>query len=180
MSLTLVDFFDLRYDHRNKSPVIFLKDVRKEKYLPVWIGELEASSIELAAIRRNAPRPLTHDLFVSVLHQLGAHIDRVVIDRLESKTYFATLILEHDGRTMEVDSRPSDAIALALRENVRIFVDEDLMYGIKFVELSEPGALEDDEDDDQEPEAEHPAGPEDEEEFLDFLKRISPSDFKNS
>jgi uncharacterized protein len=182
MPLALVDFFDLRYDHRHKSPVIFLKDANKDKYLPVWIGELEASSIELAAIRRAPPRPLTHDLFIDVLHQLGAHFERIVIDRLESKTYYATLFLEYDGRTLPIDCRPSDAIALALRENARIYVEEDLMYNIRFVELSDQAALEEEggeDSDDFSPETDEMAGPEDDSHFQDFLRRISPSDFKS-
>lgn len=182
MPLALVDFFDLRYDHQHKSPVIFLKDANKDKYLPVWIGELEASSIELAVIRRSPPRPLTHDLFVEVMHQLGAHFDRVEIDRLKDKTYYATIYIEYDGRTIPVDSRPSDAIALALRENVRIYVEEDLMYNIRFVELSEQAMADEEpseDDEEDEPGLEEP-GFEDEARFQDFLRGISPSDFKNS
>jgi bifunctional DNase/RNase len=169
MPLAEVDFFDLRYDHRHKSPVLFLKDAQREKYLPVWIGELEANSIELAVVQRTVPRPLSHDLLLSVMHDLGGRLQRVVIDRLESRTYYATLVLEHDGRLIHVDCRPSDAIALALRERVAIFVDDELMYSIKFVEISEG---EDSEDDDGEPV--------DYDSFQDFLKSISPSDFKDS
>jgi hypothetical protein len=182
MALALVDFYGLRYDHQHGSPVVFLKDAYNEKYLPVWIGELEASSIELAVIRRAAPRPLTHDLFVSVLHDLGARVEKLVIDRLENKTYFATLILDQDGRTLEIDCRPSDGIALALRENVRIYVDEDLMYHIRFVELSEQEAMEavqaDEPGEERDEEEERVRG--DDLSFRNFLKRISPSDFKNS
>jgi uncharacterized protein len=168
MPLAEVDFFDLRYDHRHKSPVLFLKDAQREKYLPVWIGELEANSIELAVVQRTVPRPLTHDLLLSVMHDLGGNLQRVVIDRLESRTYYATLVLEHDGRLLHVDCRPSDAIALALRERVAIFVDDELMYSIKFVEISEG----EDEGDDGEPV--------DYDSFKDFLEQISPSDFKDS
>jgi len=168
MPLAEVDFFDLRYDHRHKSPVLFLKDAQREKYLPVWIGELEANSIELAVVQRSVPRPLTHDLLLNVAHDLGGRLQRVVIDRLESRTYYATLVIEHDGRLIHVDCRPSDAIALALRERVAIFVDDELMYSIKFVEISEG---EEDSDDDE---------PMDYESFADFLKGISPSDFKDS
>jgi uncharacterized protein len=168
MALAEVDFFDLRYDHRHKSPVLFLKDAQREKYLPVWIGELEANSIELAVVKRSVPRPLTHDLLLSVTHELGGRLQRVVIDRLESRTYYATLVVEHDGRLLHIDCRPSDAIALALRESVAIFVDDELMYSIKFVEISEG------EDDDEE-------GGEamDYDTFQDFLKNIAPSDFKD-
>lgn len=168
MALAEVDFFDLRYDHRHKSPVLFLKDAHREKYLPVWIGELEANSIELAVVQRSVPRPLTHDLLLNIAHELGGRLSRVVIDRLESRTYYATLVLEHDGRLLHVDCRPSDAIALALREKVSIFVDDELMYSIKFVEIS------DSEDDD-----EHEAPQIDYGSFQDFLKSISPSDFKD-
>ena len=176
MSLTKVDFFDLRYDHRHKSPVLFLKDAEREKYLPVWIGELEASSIELAVIRKSAPRPLTHDLFASVLRELGVHLSKVVIDRLENGTYYATMHLVWEGGSVQVDCRPSDAIAMALRENTMIFVDDGLMYNIKFVELAEgeEGLETEDEEEDEEP-----AEPADEGNFQDFLKNISPSDFKD-
>lgn len=177
MALARVDFFDLRYDHRHKSPVIFLKDAENEKYLPVWIGELEASSIESAVIHKVPQRPLTHDLFVSVLSELGAKVERVVIDRLESRTYYATLFLEHGDGTMEVDCRPSDAVALALRSDASIFVAEELMYNIKFVELREGG-------EESAIEFESAPGPETQQEefasFQDFLKNITPTDFKEN
>jgi len=176
MALAKVDFFDLRYDHRHRSPVLFLKDAEKEKYLPVWIGELEASSIELAVIRKSAPRPLTHDLFTNVLHELGVHVEKVVIDRLESRTYYATIYLDSDGRMHTVDCRPSDAVAIALRENCEIYVDDELMYSIKFVELEDSDEQPD--IDDVAEEAPSRVVP-DEESFQDFLKRITPSDFKD-
>jgi uncharacterized protein len=186
MSLTKVDFFDLRYDHRHKSPVLFLKDTKKEKYLPVWIGELEASSIELAVIRKAAPRPLTHDLFASVLRTLGVQLRSVTIDRLENGTYYATMHLSWEGGEVQVDCRPSDAIALALRENTLIYVDEELMYNIKFVELQEGEELPDgeagDEDEDEDDAAEVSPflpGVTDQATFQDFLRRISPNDFKD-
>jgi bifunctional DNase/RNase len=174
MALAKVDFFDLRYDHRHRSPVLFLKDAEQEKYLPVWIGELEASSIELAVIRKSAPRPLTHDLFTNVLRELGVRVTKVVIDRLESRTYYATLHLQRDEEFHTVDCRPSDAVAIALRENAEIYVDDTLMYSIKFVELNEADIAESEEqlatDVPEEIEGS-------EESFQEFLKRISPSDF---
>lgn len=175
MALSLVDFFDLRYDHLNKSPVIFLKDTEHEKYLPVWIGELEANSIERAVISNAAPRPMTHDLIVNVLHELGCRVEKVVIDRLESRTYYATLVLHYNGREVNIDCRPSDAIAIALRENASIYVDEELMYNIKFVELRE-GNTEDDEDSGDDAPLDAPETVS----FQDFLKNIQPSDFKDS
>lgn len=174
MALAKVGFYDLRYDHRHRSPVLFLKDAERDKYLPVWIGELEASSIELAVIRKSAPRPLTHDLFATVLRELGIGVRKVVIDRLESRTYYATIYLDRDGDLHTVDCRPSDAVAIALRENCEIFVDDELMYNIKFVEL-EDSAVADDEDED----INLPEQAADEESFQQFLKRITPSDFKD-
>lgn len=185
MSLALVDFFGLRYDHQHQSPVIFLKDAHKEKYLPVWIGALEAGSIELAHTRRTPPRPFTHDLFAAVLRELGAHVRKLIIDRLEDTTYYATMYLEQDGRVLEIDCRPSDGIALALREGAPIYVDEDLMYNIRFVELSEQEALDEmetgePEGDDDEEDDTPPAVLQDDSAFQDFLRRITPSDFKNN
>lgn len=182
MGLSRVSFFDLRYDHQHRSPVLFLKDMDKEKYLPVWIGESEASSIELAAIsKRPPPRPLTHDLFSTVLRELNVHLDKVVIDRVESRTYFATMYLEHDGRILKIDCRPSDAIAMALRSNTRIYVDEELMFGIKFVELSEAELAEGiGEEEEGEPARRSSEFESDDAGFREFLKRISPSDFKEN
>jgi bifunctional DNase/RNase len=174
MALALVDYFDLRYDHRNKSPVLFLKDADRDKYLPVWIGELEANSIEFAVIGKPSPRPLTHDLLMTVLHSVGARISRVVIDRLESRTYYAHLFIDLQGREQEFDCRPSDAIALALREGARIFVDEHLMYSIKFVELNEADGSDGEEDSDE------PFEVADESSFQEFLRSIKPSDFKEN
>jgi bifunctional DNase/RNase len=179
MALARVDFFDLRFDYKHDSPVLFLKDAERDQFLPVWIGELEASSIELAATRRRAPRPLTHDLFSHLLHRTGVQLTRVVIDKLEARTYFATLHFEHDGEPLVIDCRPSDAVAIALRENVRMYVDDELMFNIKFVELSEAEG-----EDGELYDAEGEAFGEDEEAvnedvFQDFLRNISPSDFRD-
>ena len=173
MALAQVDYFDLRYDHQNKSPVLFLKDADRDKYLPVWIGELEANSIEFAVIGKSSPRPLTHDLLMNMLHSMSARVSRVVIDRLESRTYYARLFVDHGGREQDFDCRPSDAIALALREGARIFVDEHLMYSIKFVELNEADGGDEDEEGEEIFET-------DEMSFQEFLRNITPSDFKEN
>jgi bifunctional DNase/RNase len=181
MPLAKVDFFDLRYDHKNDSPVLFLKDAERDKFLPVWIGALEANSIELAVMHKRAPRPLTHDLFSHLLERTGVQLVRAVIDKLEARTYFATLHFEQDGEPVIIDCRPSDAIAIALRENVRIYVDDGLMYNIKFVELHEADAegedgmgLDVDDDGYREEEQERL----NEDVFQDFLRNISPGDFR--
>lgn len=176
MALHKVDFLGLRYDHRHRSPVLFLKDVEQEKYLPVWIGELEANSIELAVIRKAAPRPLTHDLISHILGKLNASISKVVIDRLEDRTYYATLHLYQAGEIKVIDCRPSDAVAIALREDSEIFVDDELMYSIKFVEIEE-GEVPEEVESAMESEIEAPET--DDQSFKEFLDRISPTDFKD-
>lgn len=176
MALALVDFFDLRYDRQHKSPVLFLKDVDTEQFLPVWIGDLEARSIEDAYYQRTLERPLTHDLLVTLLGHVSLNLDKVVIDRLDKGTYFASLYMEQSGKTVEVDCRPSDAIAIALRMDAQIFVEESLMYKIKFVELREGGA-----EGEMEMLFEEPKGTSEDDRatFQSFLQNISPSDFQD-
>jgi uncharacterized protein len=101
--------------------VVILKDTEQERYLPIWIGPWEASAIA-ASLQGLAPeRPLTHDLFASTLEELGVRVDRVVIADLAQETFHARLHLAWHERTIEIDSRPSDALALAVRAGSRIF-----------------------------------------------------------
>jgi hypothetical protein len=101
--------------------VVILKDVEGARYLPIWIGAWEASAIAMRLQGLSAERPLTHDLFSTTLQQLGVRVDRVVISDLAEETYHARLYLERDGLEIEVDARPSDALALAVRSEVPIF-----------------------------------------------------------
>jgi hypothetical protein len=107
--------------------VVILKETERERYLPIWIGPWEASAIAMKLQGLTPERPLTHDLFAAALDELGARIDRVVISTLAEETYHARLYLEFDGRTVEIDSRPSDALALAVRSGVRIYAAEDVL-----------------------------------------------------
>jgi uncharacterized protein len=107
--------------------VVILKETERERYLPIWIGPWEASAIAMKLQGLTPERPLTHDLFTAALDELGARIDRVVISTLAEETYHARLYLELDGRTVEVDSRPSDALALAVRSGVRIYAAEAVL-----------------------------------------------------
>jgi bifunctional DNase/RNase len=107
--------------------VVILKDVEQDRYLPIWIGAWEASAIAMRLQGVSAERPLTHDLFVSAIAQLGARLDRVVISELSDETYHARLYLERDGVEVEVDARPSDALALAVRSEVPIFAAEEVL-----------------------------------------------------
>jgi bifunctional DNase/RNase len=107
--------------------VVILKDVEHDRYLPIWIGAWEASAIAMRLQGVAAERPLTHDLFISALDQLGVRVDRVVISELADETYHARLFLEREGTEVEVDARPSDALALAVRADVPIFAAEEVL-----------------------------------------------------
>jgi uncharacterized protein len=107
--------------------VVILKDVEHDRYLPIWIGAWEASAIAMRLQGVAAERPLTHDLFVSALEQLGVRVDRVVISELADETYHARLFLEREGTEVEIDARPSDALAIAVRCEVPIFAAEEVL-----------------------------------------------------
>jgi bifunctional DNase/RNase len=107
--------------------VVILKDLERDRYLPIWIGPWEASAIAMKLQGLTADRPLTHDTFAAALESLGVRVDRVVISTLAEETYHARLHLERDGTTFEIDSRPSDALALAVRTGARIFASEAVL-----------------------------------------------------
>ena len=104
-----------------RSQAVVLTDPSEQVALPIYIGGTEAASIRSRYDHTPASRPLTHDLFDSALHALGARVVRVQIDKLEDDTYFATLVLKHHGRYIQLDARPSDGVALALGANAPIF-----------------------------------------------------------
>jgi bifunctional DNase/RNase len=107
--------------------VVILKETDRDRYLPIWIGPWEASAIAMKLQGLTADRPLTHDLFATALESLGVRVDRVVISTLAEETYHARLHLDRDGTTFEIDSRPSDALALAVRTGGRIFASEAVL-----------------------------------------------------
>jgi bifunctional DNase/RNase len=107
--------------------VVILKETDRERYLPIWIGPWEASAIAMKLQGLVPERPLTHDLFAATLEELGVRVDRVVISTLAEETFHARLYLEHAGRTVEIDSRPSDALALAVRSGVRIYAAPEVL-----------------------------------------------------
>jgi bifunctional DNase/RNase len=107
--------------------VVILKEADRDRYLPIWIGPWEASAIAMKLQGLTPERPLTHDLFAATLEALGAKVDRVVISELADETFHARIQFERDGRTVEVDARPSDALALAVRSGVRIFAADTVL-----------------------------------------------------
>lgn len=107
--------------------VVILRDLEQERFLPIWIGPWEANAIAMRLQGLTPERPLTHDLFAGVLEELGASIREVVIADLADETFHARILLEAGGRIHEVDSRPSDALALAVRTGVRIYAAEAVL-----------------------------------------------------
>jgi bifunctional DNase/RNase len=107
--------------------LIYLKEVGGERAFPIVIGAFEAASINRGVKGERGPRPLTHDLLIQVIRDLGGELDHIFINDLREHTYFAKLVIRRDGETIEVDSRPSDAIAVAVRLGVPIYVDEDVL-----------------------------------------------------
>jgi len=114
----------------NNMPIIILKNTVGEKVLPIWVGVYEAQSILFALEGIVPPRPLTHDLLKSVIENIGAHVDKIIINALHNNTYFAKVYISFDGSSVEVDARPSDAIALALRTSSPIFVTDPVISTI--------------------------------------------------
>lgn len=115
-------------DEKRQDQIIVLKEKNGERQFPIVIGFLEASSIKIKLSGINVPRPMTHDLLLSTIRGLGATLERLVIDKLVSNTFHAKLVIKTaDGEERMVDSRPSDGIALAVRAQVPIFVDEDVL-----------------------------------------------------
>ena len=137
--------------------VVILKDTEGDRYLPIWIGAWEASAIAMRLQGLAAERPLTHDLFAAALDRLGVHVERVVINELTDETYHARIHLERDGVQVEVDARPSDALALAVRAEVPIFAaDEVLAQAALAADPDEDAVTNDDEAEDDAEAGERP------------------------
>ncbi len=124
-------------DPITNMPIIILKDVEERKALPIWVGIFEANAIALELEKVSTPRPMTHDLMRSILEGLGVSVRQVIINDLKDNTFFAVIELARNGTAINIDSRPSDAIALALRVNAPIFVTEQVVAQAKSVEISE-------------------------------------------
>lgn len=114
-------------DPERQLPFVLLADVAEERLLPIWIGPFEANAIALEMQGKAFPRPLTHDLLRTVIETLGYAVSQVSVTRLEGGTFYAELTLEGEGRALQIDARPSDALALALRTRADIFVAEAVL-----------------------------------------------------
>ncbi len=121
----------LMMDPVTNMPIVILKDVNGTAVLPIWVGIYEANAIALEIEKVTTPRPMTHDLLKNVLTGLETRVSKVVVSELREDTFYALIWLEKEGQLMSIDSRPSDALALALRVDCPIYVDEDVLKNSK-------------------------------------------------
>jgi bifunctional DNase/RNase len=122
-----VSIHGLAMDPKNNSPILLLKDDGVQRALPVWIGMYEANAIATCLSGLESPRPMTHDLLYNMITQAGYKVSRVVITELKDTTFYAVVYLSSNSGDIELDSRPSDAVALAVRSEAPIFVMEDIL-----------------------------------------------------
>ena len=147
----------VRVELPTNQPIVLLKEADGHRYLPIWVGAVEATAIAFALQGIQTPRPMTHDLLRDILNETDITVDRVLINELVDQTFFAVIRLHTAGEAKEVSSRPSDAIALAVRVNVPIFADEEVLDQAG-IELR----------DEEESEVEK---------FREFLDQVTPEDF---
>ena len=121
----------LMMDPVTNMPIVILKDVNGNAILPIWVGVYEANAIALEIEKVQTPRPMTHDLIKNVLLGLNATVKKVVVTDLRYDTFYALIWLDRNGSSITIDSRPSDALALALRTDAPIFVEEDVLKSSK-------------------------------------------------
>lgn len=117
----------LLLDPNTNMPIVVLKDVNSESVLPIWVGVFEANAIALEIEKVAPPRPMTHDLLKNVITGLGAVVERVVVTELRNDTFFAAIWATRNGDSVVIDSRPSDAIALAMRTDCPIYVNDEVL-----------------------------------------------------
>ena len=121
----------LMVDPVSNMPIVILKDSGGDAVLPIWVGVYEANAIALEIEKVSTPRPMTHDLIKNVLTGLETHVHKVVVTELRDDTFYAVIWMERQGRIVSVDSRPSDALALALRVDCPIFVEDEVLKNTK-------------------------------------------------
>ncbi len=152
----------LALDPLSNMPIVILRDEEDKRSLPIWVGVFEANAIALELEKIATPRPMTHDLIKNILESLDARVGKVVVNDLRDNTFFAVIHLHLGGSEITVDSRPSDAIALALRVGAPIFVDEEVVLKAKSVEIAKEG---------------EPGKLEDQEKLKEWLDNLKPEDF---
>ena len=149
----------VRIELPTNQPIVLLREAEGERFLPIWIGQAEAAAIALALQGVVTPRPMTHDLLKNILEEMAVTVNSIAITELRDGTFYAVINMQRNGTAYEISSSPSDAIALAVRLQCKIFASEDV--------LSEASIL-------------IPSGDEDEEvqKFREFLEGVNPEDFE--
>jgi bifunctional DNase/RNase len=148
----------LALDPVSNMPIIILRDEEEKRSLPIWVGIFEANAIALELEKIPTPRPMTHDLIKNILESVEAKVEKIVVNDLRDNTFFALIHLRLGEEEITVDSRPSDAIALALRVGAPIFVEEDVVRRAKSVEVA-------------------PKESDDQEKLKEWLENLKPEDF---
>lgn len=153
----------VRVELPTNQPIVLLKEREGERYLPIWIGAVEATAIALGMQGIETARPMTHDLMRDLLQELGITVERIVITELREGTFYAEIQMSSNGTSYAVSSRPSDALALAVRMNLSIFAAEDVLEEASI-------AVKDDEDEEN--------VQQELQKFREFLEQVTPEDFK--
>ena len=136
--------YGVSFEPIGKQPIVLLKTADDDKFLPIWIGHAEAAAILMKLQGATPPRPMTHDLLTDVVSELQGEVVKVTVTEMRENTYYARITIVQDGREVEIDSRPSDAIALAVRCDAQIFATDDVIEesGIDFqTDEEEPGLV---------------------------------------
>jgi uncharacterized protein len=155
--------YGVSFDLVGKQPIVLLKTAEGNKFLPIWIGHPEAAAILMKLQSATTPRPMTHDLVTDMLEQLGAQVVRITVTELRENTFFAQITVQQDGSEIDVDSRPSDAIALAIRADAPIFAADEVI---------EESAIEFEGDEINQEELEREVS-----KFKQFLDEVTPDEF---
>ena len=163
MDVQEMTIYGVSFDVIGKQPIVLLKTVEGNKFLPIWIGHPEAAAILIKLQGTELPRPMTHDLLTSIIGRFEADVARITVTELKESTFYATLTLTKEGEMIDIDSRPSDALALAVRTDAPIFastalIDENAIEFEREVDDTEEIV----------------------ESFRDFLESVSPEDFNSA
>jgi len=163
MDVQEMTIYGVSFDVIGKQPIVLLKTIEGNKFLPIWIGHPEAAAILIKLQGTELPRPMTHDLLTSIIGRFEADVARITVTELKESTFYATLTLTKEGEMIDIDSRPSDALALAVRTDAPIFastalIDENAIEFEREVDDTEEIV----------------------ESFRDFLESVSPEDFNSA
>ncbi|MDA2931588.1 bifunctional nuclease family protein [Nitrospinae bacterium AH-259-F20] len=150
----------LALDPSTNTPIVILEDLEEERALPIWVGIFEANAIALEMESVPTPRPMTHDLIKNILEGIQAEVSRIVVNDLQDNTFYAVIFLSLNGTEVTIDSRPSDAIALALRVDAPIYVAKKVLDEARLIDLPDPEQLEDDK-----------------QQWKEWLDKLRPEDF---